>query len=46
MKEARFTTEQIIANLLEHAAGAAPAELMRVSRRPSMQGSVQNAPWN
>lgn len=29
MKKARFTTEQIIAILQEHAAGAAPAELMR-----------------
>jgi putative transposase len=29
MKRARFTTEQIIAILQEHAAGAAPAELMR-----------------
>ena len=29
MKRSRFTTEQIIAILQEHAAGAAPAELMR-----------------
>ena len=29
MKKARFTTEQIIAFLQEHAAGAAPAELRR-----------------
>ena len=29
MKKARFTTEQIIAVLHEHAAGATPADLMR-----------------
>ena len=29
MKKARFTTEQIIAVLQEHAAGATPADLMR-----------------
>lgn len=29
MKKSRFTTEQIIAILQEHAAGAAPADLMR-----------------
>jgi putative transposase len=29
MKKTRFTTEQIITILQEHAAGAAPAELMR-----------------
>lgn len=29
MKKSRFTTEQIIAILQEHAAGAAPAALMR-----------------
>lgn len=29
MKNSRFTTEQVIAILQEHAAGAAPAELLR-----------------
>jgi putative transposase len=29
MKQSRFTTEQIIAILQEHAAGAKPADLMR-----------------
>lgn len=29
MKKSRFTTEQLIAILQEHAAGAAPADLMR-----------------
>lgn len=29
MKKSRFTTEQIIAILQEHAAGATPADLMR-----------------
>ncbi len=29
MKKSRFTTDQIIAILQEHAAGATPAELMR-----------------
>lgn len=29
MKKSRFTTEQVIAILQEHAAGAAPAELLR-----------------
>jgi hypothetical protein len=29
MKKSRFSTEQIITILQEHAAGAAPAELMR-----------------
>lgn len=29
MKKARFTTEQIIAVLQEHAAGATPADVMR-----------------
>jgi putative transposase len=33
MKKARFTTEQIITILQEHAAGAQPAELIR---RPGM----------